>query len=377
MQARTSANSRDEVRTFFLEGVRSGRLHGPFSFQTGSSIDLDTGTFRLDVLSASGSFILTEQRSGSVFGVYELVPGRIIDAGYQLFTISRVSAQSLPLDQRPPRLHTDIPDILSQHQAPDSSARGLHDAGYQVCIVAELANQIAYDWTLDNEDGGRARYVERRGVSFLFSRGILTLKAGWLSDGEWQETVRDPDGQFEQGTLSNGIGWLTALSLSVPVFTEGRWSVFTGGGIEYQRESFDLQYGAWETINISDTVVPEDSTNGVTNGVMDAPTTTIERFARQTQSATLSEMTVNLTARIDYTANNWFAFAGMKAVPWSDTDLKAFIDIDDRRVPISFERRHPFSSHAGIGFYYQDLRTYIEMEAGSVNAIRVGVNLSF
>ena len=372
-----TANTQQHVRTFFLEGVRSGRLHGPFTFQTGTSIQLETGTFRLDVLSAAGSFILTEQRSGAVFGVYELVPGRIIDAGYQLFTITRIAAQPLPPGQAPmhppatPGLHagtSHTPPVVAFPHSP-----------YRVGVIIDLIHQIAYDWTLDGVNGESARYIERRGATLSLSRGIITLTAGLLADASWQETMWDPLGRFEQGTLSSGNGWKTGLSLLVPVFADGRWSASIGGGVEYQRETFDLEYGRWEIINGAPPAVTNGVFNGETNGDMldeEDPIAT-ERFVRQSQSAILSETILNVTVRLDYTAPNWFAFAGLYAVPWSETDLQGAIQIDDQRIPLSLERRHPFSGYAGVGFTYQDVHSYVEIEAGGINAIRLGVMLSF
>ncbi len=367
-----AADASHQMRTFFLEGVRTGRLYGPFSFQTGTILQLDTGNFRLDVLSAAGSFILTEQRSGTVFGVYELIQGRMIDAGYQIFTITRVTSKPLP--------HRQSPDHLrSSRQHGPAYYAPYHQAPYRVGITIDLVNQIAYDWKLDKKDASSARYVERRGGTVSFSRGILTVHGGVLVDAKWQETVRDPGNAFEEGSLSNGTGWKAGLSLLIPVFSDGGWSASIGGSVDYQRETFDLEYGQWQTIHFNDISSTNDTSNGVTNGVPEdvAPTIPGERFIRQNRSATLSETIVNLTARLDYTAPGWFVFAGLKAVPWSDTDLQAIIDIDDQRIPLSFERRHPFSAYAGAGFTYQDVHSYLEFEAGGVNAIRLGVVLSF
>ncbi len=372
LHAARAADASRHMRTFFLEGVRTGRLYGPFPFQTGSILQLDTGSFRLDVLSAAGSFILTEQQSGTVFGVYELVPGRMIDAGYQLFTISRVTSQPLPEGQS-----VDYLKPFQRHWP--TSYAPYHQAPYRVGITVDLINQISYDWKLDGEDGDSSRYIDRRGATFSFSRGILTLHGGFLVDGDWQETVRDPENAFEEATLSNGTGWKTGLSLLIPVFTDGRWSASIGGGVDYQRETFDLEYGQWQTTQVHDTISTNNVSNGITNGVPGEAAAPIvgTRFVRQSTSATLSETIVNLTARLDYTAPNWFAFAGLNAVPWSDTDLQAVIDINDQRIPLSLERQHPFSGYAGAGFTYQDVHSYLAFEAGGVNAIRLGVILSF
>ena len=369
------AESPNHARSFFLEGVRSGRLYGPFVFQTGTTIQLDTGEFRIDVLSAAGAFILTEQQSGTVFGVYELVPGRMIDAGYQLFTITRVSTQPLASERTARPFHES-----ARHAPQDTHPSPFYNTDYRIGIVFDLINQIAYDWKLDGEDGDSAKYIERRGATLTFSRGIVTLKAGALLDGSWEETIDAPDGAFEDGTLTSGTGWKAGLSLLVPVFVDGRWSAAIGGGVTYQRETFDLEFGQWETVLFEDiaTTTTNDVSNGVTNGIPpEVPPIEGERFVRQSTSATLTETIVNVTARLDYTAPNWFVFAGLSAEPWSDTDLQATIEVDNERIPLSFTRRHPFSGYVGAGFTYQDVHSYLELEAGGVNAIRLGVMLSF
>ena len=365
------ASDAGNMQTFFLEGVRSGRLYGPFPFQTGAQIQLETGNFQLDVLSDAGSFILTELRTGAVFGVYELVPGRIIDAGYQLFTITRITTKPLPTDGR-----------MRQPQQDHEQRPAFYESDYRLTIVADIIHRIAYDWDLDGENVGSAQYLERRGATLALSRGILTLQAGVILDAEWNETVAEPTGRFEEGTLANGTGWKAGISLLVPVFNDGRWSASLGGGLSYQRETFDLEFGQWQTVDFDDNTTTNGIDNGVVNGVTngvpdDVSLVAGERFVRQSQSATLTETVLNLNARLDYTAPNWFIFGGLHVEPWSDTDLQATVEIADDRFPLSFSRRHPFSGYAGAGFTYHDVQSYVEVEAGGVNAIRLGVALAF
>ncbi len=367
------------IRVFSLEGVRTGRIHGPFAFTTGSTVRLDTGSFRLDVLSASGTFILTDEERGTVFGVYELVPGRIIDAGYSLFTITRIgTARS---DIRTPRDERTVPPYRPPAAVPPPVRTAGQESPlpvptYTVGALFDLANRIAYEWTLDGEDGGSARYIERRGAIFFFSKNVLTLQAGLLADGDWNEEVNDPNAsRFQQATLSRGTGWLGAIRLSIPVWQEGRWSARVEGGLEYRRETFSLEYGSWETI-----LAPPSSTNefsnGVTNGVPDAPTPQ-RRFVQNDVEATLSETLLELTARIEYRAPSWFWFAGLRSLPWSDTDLQAVIRVEDERFPISFKRRDPVSGFGGIGIRYQDIHGFAELEGGGINALRIGVYVPF
>jgi len=361
-----------QVRTFHLEGVRSGRLFGPFPFTTGTRIQLETGMFRLDVMSPAGNFILTDETSGKVFGVYELVPGRIIDAGYQLFTITRVATTSQPQPAMPAKPPATAPPLAYRPSAPTVT----YAPTYQIGISADLVNQTAYEWTLDGQDGGSAKYVERRGLTLFATRGILTISAGLLADAQWNESIDDPAGRFEQGTLASGTGWTAGLQLLIPVWQEDRWSAAIGTGIQYQRESFDLEYGFRETILIETSPVTNDTPDALTN-TTPSEVIAAERLVRQSSSATLTETWLQLNARIAYTAPSWFVYAGLRALPWIETDLSAAFEWEDQRIPLTFERRDPLSGFGGLGFTYQDLNAYAEFEAGGINSLRVGINLNF
>jgi hypothetical protein len=377
VSASVMADAGTRVRTFFLESVRSGRVHGPFPFLSATVVHLETGAFRLDVLSATGSFILTEERSGAVFGVYELVPGRMIDAGYQLFTITRLSTTTLPPGQVPAR-PTSVPGPNARHSTHTISSVRPFSHSYQAGIVVDLINQVAYKWELEGEDGTSARFMERRGATLAFTRGVLTLTAGLLGDSAWDESINDPYGRFQETSLSGGTGWSAGMQILVPVFTDNRWSASIGGGIHYQRESYQLEYGTWETVPIQEPVFEPEFSSGLTNGVPDEPLLPPEeRFVRQTTTATLSETVISLSARLDYVAPTWFMYAGLRALPWTDTDLQANIEIDDLRIPLTFERKDLLSGFAGAGFTYQDLHCFGEFEAGGVNAVRLGVTISF
>jgi hypothetical protein len=366
------AQTGGSVRTFSLEGVRSGRLHGPFLFVSGTSVMIETGSFRLDVLSAAGSFILTDERTGTVFGVYDLVAGRMIDAGYQLFTITRIGHTAAPAPL------TTAPQLPQPPRHTGQHVQTLQAYEYKAGISMDLVHRVAYNWELDGESGGAARSIERRGATLLFSRGVLTLQAGLLADGEWNETVNDAEGRFLQGTLSKGTGWMAGAQVSIPVFTEGRWSVAMEGGLQYQRESFSLEYGTWEERTPVIIVTTNETSNGVTNSVIDNPEALPgQRFVRKDHEAILSETLVHVSLRLDYTAPGWFLFAGLHTFPWSDAKLDARFAVGSETFPLTFQRRDPVSGYTGAGFRYHDLHCYAEVEAGSVNAIRLGLFLVF
>ena len=70
--------------TFYLQGVRSRATFGPFAFKAGSSIKIESGVFKLNIV-GDRSFRLISSDTGKTYGVYELVPGRMIDVGDVLF----------------------------------------------------------------------------------------------------------------------------------------------------------------------------------------------------------------------------------------------------------------------------------------------------
>jgi hypothetical protein len=360
------------VRTFFLEGVRSGKLHGPFPFASGTIVNLDTGSFRLDVLSSAGNFILTEERSGTVFGVYELVQGRMIDAGYQLFTVTRVSSLVLP-----PGIVTSTPPSNRRNQQHGSSSVRPQGHSYQAGIVVDMINQIAYNWTLDGEDGGSAKFMERRVATVSVTRGILSLTAGLIGDAQWNETVDDPGGRFQRGSLGGGTGWTAGMHILVPVFADDRWSASVGGSLQYQQESFQLEYGSWQSFSVAQPNIPDENAEAPEAPSDEPSFVTVERFVRESRNATLSETSLSLTARLDYAAPTWFAYAGLRTLPWTDTDLKANFEVEDQRLPLTFKRKDPISGFAGAGFTYQDVHCFAEFEAGGLNALRIGALITF
>jgi hypothetical protein len=76
--------------SFRLQSVREGGgAFGPFGFEDGGRVIVSEGEFGLKLISGH-SFKLVERSSGDVYGVYELVPGRIIDVGGTLYEITDV-----------------------------------------------------------------------------------------------------------------------------------------------------------------------------------------------------------------------------------------------------------------------------------------------
>lgn len=382
-----SENPQSQERVFFLEGVRSGQLHGPFPFRSGSKLTLKTGTFRLDVLSAKGDFLLTDEKTGSVFGVYEMIAGRMIDVGYQLFTITRISTRLQP----PPRMPTQPPavpqpssprrqpqnQVVPQRTQPTHFAKKYNaSTPYTISAIVDVQNEVAYNWSIDGRDGGSAKFVERKGATFLFQKGIFSASASILMDGNWEESVDDISGQFSNASLANGTGWNLGVNIDIPVFSDGYWSASVGGGIQYQRESFDLEYDrriARITTPVSTNTVAAGSTNDV------APQTPIisMQFIQETEDASLDEIWLNLNARLEYSTPTWFIYAGIHAMPWRNTALDADITIEGQSFPLEFEQKDPLSGFAGVGMHLGKTRSYAEFQAGGINAIRIGLAFKF
>ncbi len=335
----------DAQQTFTLRGVRSSQDYGPFDFRHGGQLKLESGVFKLNILADGRAFTLVDTETGLAYGVYELVLGRMIDIGEILFTITSVSA--------PPAMTTltPTPSLLDDTE---------------FAIEMTLLHQTAYDWEINGESGGD-NDIERGGVALKGRKGIVTLKVGLTTDAEWNHTIAGDGDIFENAELTDGIGWFTAVGLRVPVFQEGRWSGIVHGEAVYSREELSLKYGAWELESITTTT----DTNALTNAVI---VTENRSYNNIDDDATLTETLVSVGIELAYNAPAWSWYAGLRALPWSDTSLDAVILSDDRRYEITFERKDPVMAYGGIGLTIMGIKTYIEVEGGGEIAVRLGLS---
>lgn len=338
----------ENVQTFSMKGVRSHEEYGPIPFRHGLLIKLESGVFRLNVLADQKAFTLTDTESGLAYGVYELVLGRMIDIGDVLFTITKVTTPTLtPATAVAPSIFDNT----------------------EFAIEISLLNKIAYNWDINNQEGG-AEDVKRRNVTLKARKGMFTTQFGLITESEWDNTVAGDNSTFIEAEMVNGSGWFAGAGLSIPVFQEGRWSAILEGDAVYRREELSLQYGTWEVESITSTV----DTNAITNTVS---TTTSLRFNRYDQPATLTETLVSVGARLDYHAPAWFLYAGIKALPWSDTTLDAVITSDERKYKFHFDRKDPVMAFGGVGLDLLGLRSYIEVIGGGETAVNLGISRAF
>ncbi len=334
-------------QTFTLRGVRSSQDYGPFAFRHGSLLKLESGVFRINILADGRAFTLVDIETGLAYGVYELVLGRMIDIGEVLFTITRVSAPPAP---------------ATTAQAPTPSL--LDDTEFGIELT--LLNQTAYDWEINGQSGGDHN-VDRSGVALKARKGLVTLRIGLTTDAEWDHTIAGDGETFENAEMSDGTGWFAAVGLRIPVFKEGNWSGIVHGEAFYRREELSLQYGAWELASITSIT----DTNGLTNTVQEI------RYNNNEDTATLTETLVSVGIELAYNAPAWSLYAGLRALPWSDTKLDALITSDDKRYKIMFERKDPVVAYGGIGLTIMNIRTYLEVEGGGETAVRLGLSHAF
>ncbi len=336
-------------QTFTLRGVRSSQDYGPFAFRHGGLLKLESGVFKLNILADGRAFTLVDTQTGLAYGVYELVLGRMIDIGEILFTITRVSAPPTPS----PTAQATTPSFLDDTE---------------FAIVLTLLHQTAYDWEINGASGGD-HAIERGGVALKGRKGIVTLQLGLTADAEWDHTIAGDGDIFENAELTDGTGWFAAVGLRIPVFQEGRWSGIVHGEAVYRREELSLQYGAWER-----TITTTTDTNALTNAVI---VTENRRYNNHDDNATLTETLVSVGIELAYNAPAWSWYAGLRALPWSDTSLDAVIRSDDKRFEITFERKDPVMAYGGIGVTVMGIRTYLEAEGGGETAIRLGLSRAF
>lgn len=337
-------------QTFTLKGVRSGQDYGPFAFRHGTLLKLESGVFKLNILADGRAFTLLDTETGLAYGVYELVLGRMIDIGEVLFTITGITAA-------PTRAMTA------------SAATPSFLDNTEFALEMTLLHQIAYDWEINGASGGD-HDVERSGVTLKARKGVVTLQLGLTTDAEWDHTIAGDGETFENARMTDGTGFFAALGLRIPVFTEGHWSGIVHGQASYRREELSLQYGAWELESI--TTVTD--TNAVTNSVI---VTENRRYNNNDDIATLTETQVSVGIELAYTAPIWSIYAGLRALPWSDTSLDAVITSDDRRFEITFDRKDPVMAYGGVGLTIMDIRAYLEVEGGGETAVRLGLSRAF
>lgn len=336
-------------QTFTLKGVRSGQDYGSFAFRHGTLLKLESGVFKLNILADGRAFSLLDTETGLAYGVYELVLGRMIDIGDVLFTITSVKAAPT----QPMTASAATPSLLNDTE---------------FAIELTLLHQTAYDWEINGASGGDAD-IERSGATLKARKGVVTLQLGLTTDAEWNHTIAGDGETFENAQITDGTGFFAALGLRIPVFTEGRWSGIVHGQASYRREELSLQYGAWERESITTVTGPE--TNAVTN------TTSVLSHSDYDDTATLTETLVSVGIELAYTAPVWSLYAGLRALPFSDTTLDAVITSDDQRFEITFERKDPVMAYGGVGLKIMDIRTYLEVEGGGETAVRLGLSRAF
>jgi len=340
---------------FKLRSVQSKELFGPFAFRSGAFLKLESGAFKLNIISGR-SFELIDPGSGEKFGVYEFVPGRMIDIGDTLFTITDIKSVKISSNTASGSGNTQLQYSAKKKSFFDDTAFGLE---------LDLINNTKYDWKINGAGGDSDETLERRSASFIFSKDFINARLGLITSSEWDNTIAGDGTNFENATMKKGTGWFAGLGIKVPVFKEGRWEGDIFGEVTYSKEDLSLQYGAWEV----DSVVSSTVTNGSTN----VTTTTNYDYNNYDEDATLTETLVMLGASISYEAPVWFIYAGLKTLPWNDSSLDAVIVSDNNKFELTFERNDPVMAYGGGGFILKGLKCYVEIEGGGVNAIRLGV----
>jgi len=339
----------EEPTTFTLKGVRSQRDYGPFAFRHGAMLKLESGLFKINMMQDNKAFTLVDTLGDVSYGVYELVLGRMIDIGDVLFTINRIMVPP------PPNAGTQgTPSMFDDTE---------------LAIELALVNQVSYNWEINGASGGDD-VVNRRQVAIKGRKGLFTMQIGLVTAAEWDHTIAGDGATFEQAELSNGSGWFAGAGLKVPVLDKGRWRATLQGEAFYRSEELSLEYGAWEIQSITSVT----DTNAITNVV-----TVIEnrRFNDHEDDVTLTETLIALGAELSYNAPYYFFYAGLRALPWSETALDAVISSDDKRYELTFERKDPVMAYGGIGLNIRGVKAYVEVQGGGETAVNTGISRAF
>lgn len=353
--------------SFQLKGVRSTHLHGPFQFQSGTMLKLESGFFQLNLLPGGRSFTLTSRPDGLAYGVYELVEGRIIEAGNQLYTILNIRTPiASPEQASPPPASRN-----RGYTTPTPSAQGHWYEGITLTIIADLFEDTDYEWTINNRSGSDSQTIQRQGATLLFQKGIMNARLGLTASSEWDHTIKGDGIRFENATLKEGTGWHIGTGIDWTIFEDKGWTATLGGDIIFRQDQMTLAYGAWEVVSTQTTV--QTNTTG-SNAVV---TTTNIRYNRKENDVTLSETMLTLDARLDYETDIWLVYGGIRVFAWDDVSMDAEIVADDTIYPIEFERKDPLTAYLGTGLFLDPVRIYGEFEAGAIMALRAGISMSF
>jgi len=341
--------------SFRLQDVKSKEFYGPFSYRSGALLKLESGVFRLNIISGK-SFELIDPTTAEKFGTYELVPGRIIEVGIGLFTISDIKTIKTAARSQPAGVSSDSRYTAKKGALFDDTAVG---------IELSLLNHTAYDWEINGVGGESEENLERTAAAFIFNKDFITARLGLITSSEWDNTIVGDGTNFENATMKKGSGWFVGMGVKVPIFTEGRWRGDIFGEVSYSKEELSLEYGAWEASSVVNT--------SVTNGATNVTTTTNYNYNNYDEDATLTETLVALGASLSYEAPTWFMYAGLKALPWSDSSLDATIVNGSNKFDITFERNDPVMAYGGGGFILKGIKIYLEVEGGGVTAARLGL----
>lgn len=347
------ADAANSEPSFKLQAVRSKEMYGPFVFKSDKYLKIESGIFELNIVSGR-SFQLIEPGTGKKFGVYEFVPGRMIDIGNMLYTITDIKSAT------PSRV---VPTHHRQPQTPAQS-KSIFD-GMALGLKVDLMNKVKYDWEINGDSGDSEENMERTSAALTFSKNYINARIGLVTSAEWDNKIIGDGSTFENATIEEGTGWFVGIGVKVPVFQDGYWEGSIFGETSYRKEALSLQYGAWEI----ESVVTATATNGSTN----VTTTTNYDYTNYDEDATLTEILVMLGAEISYETPAWFIYAGLEVLPWSDTTLDATIVSGDSKFDITFERNDPVMAYGGGGFNLGGIKYYLEVEGGGVMAVRLGL----
>ncbi|MBT3192740.1 MAG: hypothetical protein HN341_09325 [Verrucomicrobia bacterium] len=339
--------------TYKLQAVQSREIYGPFAYKSDTFIKVESGIFKVNIVSGR-TFRLTSTDTGRNYGVYELVPGRIIDIGDRLFAITDIKSP-------PPPAAESHGQAAKQRAATSSSVF----ANGAIALEYELLDIVGYDWKLAGVSGASQRDLERNTISLKFRHNYLTGRLGLVTDSEWDHTLSGNTNTFSNASMSKGTGWVVGLGVEIPVIDEGRWKASVFGEVSYRQEKLSLQY--------SENILSTISTTTTNGTVVSTNTASFQRATAYNVDATLTEMYAALGGSVSYESDRWFFYVGIRALPWIDTDLDATISSTYGRYAIEFERTDPVSGYGGIGFNVAGTKCYVEAEGGGENAIRVGL----
>jgi hypothetical protein len=352
---------------FSLAAVRTAERYGPFELRVDATVG--AGGIACRIASVAGdraTFVRTG--SGERFGPYQIVEGRMIELGRQVFTVVDVvrggSAPGPlpavapppppavpPVDGRPPP-PPPRPDEAPRPVLPDP------DPGLRVSAWLDTLQSTPLSWRVGE---GRRRDSELERTRF----GVGTFWDGWVTEADLAMSVSggsiaSQDAGFSRASIDGGSGWRLAAGYRRPMLADRGWEVSAGAGVVWQHDEVD----------VSSAVLVSSGTNS--NGVPEYV------YRNATASLTLDEYALWLDAAVAYRTGPWEFRGALAVVPFNRVEVGGLLqDGAGAALPVEASRALPVGGSVELRYRLPGWQFFGELALGTEQYLRLGASYAF